>query len=172
MQDATDNLTLWLFRASAVLATLLLAWGYGLHGLWTGMGLVLLVGLLWLVGQYLNARGAADLALMFMVGLAAAGLMLGFGRGWALAGVVLSLVAWDLDHFLRRLSVAERVEDGNQLAQRHLWRLLAVALLGGLLGAIALGVRVRLSFGLALLLAVLVVLGLSRVIRFLRRAGH
>ena len=84
-------------------------------------------------------------------------------------GLVAALVAWDLDQFAQRMRVAGRVDGAPELERRHIRRLLIVAAIGGVLGAIGLGLRVRLSFGLALLLAALAMLGLSITVGFLRR---
>ena len=67
------------------------------------------------------------------------------------------------------MRAAGRFDDAPGLERRHIRRLLVVAAIGGVLGAIGLGLRVRLSFGLALLLATLAMLGLSITIGFLRR---
>jgi hypothetical protein len=63
------------------------------------------------------------------------------------------------------------VERAPELERRHLQRLLLVALLGLLLGAIALRIEITLGFGAALLLALLAVLALSRAIRAMRCEG-
>jgi hypothetical protein len=101
-------------------------------------------------------------------GMAAAGLLLGVGAGWMLLAVVAALSAWDLDAFVRRLKDAARVVDRDALERQHLLRLLMVDGLGLGLAAVALGVRVRLGFGLVILLGILAILGLSRVISLLR----
>jgi hypothetical protein len=86
-----------------------------------------------------------------------------------LVGVVVALVAWDLDRFTWRMRAAGRVEGVDALERRHLWRLLIVAGSGLFLGAAALSVKIRLGFVVAFLLAFLAVLGLSRVVGFLQR---
>jgi hypothetical protein len=85
-----------------------------------------------------------------------------------LVGVVLALVAWDLDRFLGRMRAAGRIKDVG-LERHHLWRLLIVAGTGLFLGAVALSVKIRLGFAVVFMLALLAVLGLSRVVGFLRR---
>ena len=109
------------------------------------------------------------MALVLLIGVAAVGQGGGAGGGWMLAGVVVALVAWDLDRFIWRMRAAGRAKDVDVLEQRHLWRLLIVAGAGLFLGAAALSVKIRLGFVGAFLLALLTILGLSRVVGFLQR---
>jgi hypothetical protein len=113
----------------------------------------------------------ASVALVLLIGAAAIGLWSGVAGGWALVGVAAALVAWDLDRFVWRMRAAGCVEGADVLERRHLQRLLTVGGTGLLLGAVALSLRIRLGFAAAFLLALLAVLGLSRVIGFLRREG-
>jgi hypothetical protein len=84
-------------------------------------------------------------------------------------GLIAALSAWDLDHLTQRVKNASQVGERHDLEQRHLWRLLIVDGLGLLLAEAALHIRVRLDFGLALLLGLLSIVGLSQALRFLRR---
>jgi hypothetical protein len=92
-----------------------------------------------------------------------------------LSGVVAALAVWDLHDFLQRLRsvdwVDAQAERRRELEQSHLQRLLLVSSLGLFLTVIALGFRVRLGFGAALLLGLLTVVGLSRAITVLRSAS-
>jgi hypothetical protein len=161
----------WILPAGTVLAAAVLAVGYGLHGMWQGAAVALATGVLWLVGQRRRWKRVAAVALVIWVGAAAIGLEMGVGGGWMLVGVVAALVAWDLDHFAWRMRVVGRVQDADVLARRHLRRSLAVAALGLFLGAAALSLRIRLGFAVAFLLALLALVGLSRVVGFLRYQG-
>jgi hypothetical protein len=166
------NVTAKLALASTLLAAAVLALGYGLGSAWSGVGPILAVGLLWLASQWRDWWGwTASWALAFFTGAAAVGLWLGLGAGWMLAGVVAALSAWDLDHFAQRLKRAGWVEGTCALEHRHLRRLLAVDGLGFLLGAVALGIRIPFGFGVALVLGLLAMWGLSRAVGFLRREG-
>jgi hypothetical protein len=154
---------------STVAATSTLALGYGLAGLWPATLLLLVLGSFWLLGQQRGWGWVASVALVFFVGAAAVGFWLDLGAGWMLLGVVAALSAWDLDRFAQRRRGAERVEKARELERRHLQRLLIVDSLGLLLATAGLQVRVRVGFGGAFSLTLLAVLGLSRVIGFLRR---
>jgi hypothetical protein len=153
------------------LAAAVLTAGYGLSGLWDGAAVALVAGGFWLIGQWRRWGWAAPVALVLLIGAATVGLWLGVGGGWMLVGVVAALVAWNLDRFVWRLRAAGRVEEADTLERHYLRRLLIVGGVGLLLGAVALSLRIRLGFAVASLLALLAVLGLSRMVGFLRREG-
>lgn len=159
-------------QASIVLATFALALGYGLGELWAPALLVVAVGGLWLLGLWRRLRWMAWVGLFLFAGGAAAGLLQGLGAGWMLFGLVAALTAWDLDDFLHRLESVERVEGQRGLELAHLRRLLVVNGLGLLLASVALGLRLDLGFGAVLLLGGLAILGLSRVVVFLRHESE
>lgn len=154
---------------SIILATSVLALGYGLGGFWIPAILMLAMGSLWLLGRRTSCRWSASVMLILLVIAAAIGLRMDLEPALMLFGVVAALSAWDLDHFARRLTEAGRVEQEQALTRHHLRRLLIVDAVGLLLGAVALLIRVDLSFGVVLLLALLALLGLSRAISFLGR---
>lgn len=165
-------MTTRLLLISTVASTCTLAMGYALDGVWQGALLIVALGFLWLFDQWRGGSWVASVGLVFFVGAAAAGLWLDLGDVWMLLGVVAALSAWDLDRFARRQKNAERVENVQQLERRHLWRLLIVDGLGFLLAVVGLGLKIKVSFGVALLLVLLAVLGLSRVVGFLRRESY
>jgi hypothetical protein len=156
---------------STVASTCTLAVGYALGGAWPGTLLILALGFLWLLDQWRGGGKVASVALVFFVGAAAVGLWLDLGDVWMLLGVVAALSAWDLDRFAQRQRNVGRVENVQQLERRHLRRLLIVDGLGLLLAAAG-GLKIKVSFGAALLLALLAVLGLSRAVGFLRRESY
>ena len=169
--------TVALSRVGAGLSVFFLALGFASSGLWAGAAAVLAVGVLWLLG-HLRAQdrpGAwpwiPPAAFALQASAAAVAVWMDVWVGWPLLGLVAALVAWDLDQFARRMQAAGRVDDGPGLERMHIQRLLIVAGIGCLLAAVGLAVRVRLSFGLALFLAAVAMLGLSLVIGTMRRAG-
>lgn len=171
----TPQMTLALSRASAGLSVFVLALGFALSGLWLGVAAILAGGALWLLGHLrpLSQPGslASSVALVMLAAAAAAEVLLGVGGGWPVLGLVAALVAWDLDQFVQQMRAARRVDGAPELERRHIQRLLVVAATGSVLGAIGLGLRVRLSFELALVLAALVMVCLSLLIGYLRRVG-
>jgi hypothetical protein len=157
--------------ASTVLATALLAVGFGLYDTWNRALLVLAAGALWLLGQRLGWRWVASTVLVFFALMAILGLWLAVPDDWMLLGWVAALSAWDLEHFARGMADAGYVEDVQDLERGHLRRLLIVDELAVLLGELALRIKVEIGFGTVFVLALLAVFGLSRAIRFLRYEG-
>ena len=153
------------------IATLLLALAYAIGGRWIGTATSVALGCLWLAGLWRGWTGMEALGLIGAVGIAAVGVWFALSTPVLLAGVVAALVAWDLDRFVRRTRSAGHVTEATALTRAHLQWLLVVAGLGLALGAVAAGIQVPLSFGWALLLGALAILGMSRVIRSLTRAS-
>ena len=148
------------------LATLGLALGYSLSSLWLWTPLIVVMGLLWLVGQWRDWDGWASVGLIFFVVAAAGGVWRHAVAGWLLGGTVAALIAWDLDHFSHHLKHAGYVENTAELKRTHLRRLLVVASLGLLLAGVALSIQLELNFGWALFLGLLAILSLSWLIGF------
>jgi hypothetical protein len=166
------RLTRGLSFLSVVLGTAALALGYGLAGLWMWALPVVGLGVLWLLGLWRRLVLASSIGLVLFAGLAVAGLLLEVAAGWMLAGLVAALGAWDLDGFFARVERVAWVEGRRDLERRHLWRLLVVDVLGLLLAAVALGLKLEFGFGVAVLLGLLVILGLSRAIGFVNRESN
>jgi len=167
----TPRTTVALSHAGAGLSVLTLAFGFALTDLWIGAVAVLAAGVLWLLGQWRALGWTSSVFLVVQATAATVAMLNAVGDGWSVLGLVAALVAWDLDQFAQRMGAAGRVDDAAGQERLHIWRLTAVVGLGGLLAAIGLGLQVRLSFGLALLLAALVILCLSLIIGTMRRVG-
>jgi hypothetical protein len=144
------------------------ALGCVLGGLWFAVLPVLVVGGTWMAGMGRGWSWISSLGLVFSAIAAAAGLLVGLGAGWMLAGLVAALAAWDLHHFSHTLEEIPRVEGMRSLERRHLQRLLIAVGLGVLLTVAALEIDVTFSFGLVLLLGLVAILGLSQAVAFLR----
>jgi hypothetical protein len=140
--------------------------------------MALLPGVLWLIGRWcgprrpVGRRWAAGAALILIFALAAAGLWIGLGAVWMLAGAVAGLCAWDLDDFEGRLATAARVADRATLERKHVWYLAGTSAAGLALALGSLQIRLRLGFLPAILLGLLVLAGLNRTIRYLRRGSR
>ncbi len=150
------------------LATLSLALGYGLSSLWAWTPLMVIIGLLWLVGQWYDWEGWASVGLILFIGAAAGGVWHDVAAGWLLGSVVAALIAWDLAHFSQHLNHAGHGENAAELKRTHLRRLLIVASLGLLLGGVALSLQLEFNFGWALLLGLLAILSLGWLISLTR----
>ena len=146
----------------AGLATLALALGYAQS--LGGVGVAVAIGLLWLLGDWHAWDWVNDVCLAGWVCLAAFGAWQALPAGWMLLGVVAALAVWDLGHFAVRLRAAGALPPTVELTRAHLRQLAIVAAASLLLGGIALGIRVELTFGWALLIAALAIIGLSRLI--------
>lgn len=165
---ASFSLTGTALLASMGLAAGAIALGYEGGGYRRGTVFALAVGFLWLLSTRRDRAGMASWGLVSLVGAAAFGLWLGLEAGWMVFGVVAALSAWDLDHFARRLGQAGQVEKMRRLEAVHLRRLAVVDGVALLTATVALGIRVELGFGMALLLGGLAILGLSQMIGSLR----
>jgi hypothetical protein len=130
---------------------------------------VVLLGLVWYASQQRRAAGGEGLMLFAFVFSAGLGFYLNAPAWILLIGVVASTGAWDLDHFLQRLSLADRIELESGLGREHLRRLLVVEAVGLLAGLAALVFQTRISFWWEALLVLLVVIGLSRIIARVRK---
>jgi hypothetical protein len=155
---------------SSLLAAAALTAGYALSGRWLWAVVFALLGFLWLAGQRRDWEATTSIMLFLFVVGCVNGINQGVATPWLLVGLVTALSAWDLDHFTRKLRKAEQIDEVRVLEQRHLRRLLIVDGLSLLLAALALTIRVEIPFGLALILGLLAVLGISQAVGFLRQA--
>lgn len=156
---------------SVVLAVSTLAGAYAGAGLWMPAALIVILGVPVIVAQRMGKGWVVSLTAVLLASAAAVGAWMELYRWLLLIGLIAALSAWDLDAFARRLSSVDAVEQEQALKRRHLQRLLVVDALGLLLGVSALTVQIRLSFGLALVLALIALVGLSRALGFLGRGS-
>jgi hypothetical protein len=154
---------------SIVVSCAALAMGYILGELWAWIPAIVAVGVVWLFGQWRAWGWTASMGLICGAGLAAAGVMLDLALGWMLVGLVATLTAWDLAYLALRLRGVERAEESRLVERRHLQRLLMVSGAGLVLPVVALEIEFGFSLGVALLLGLLVFVGLSQAVLFLRR---
>ena len=181
------NLSTRIMTISTLVATATLALGYGLSRQPIGVLIFVALGLLWLVGQRYALQAFAGLGLLGFATGALLGTLYGVRNGWVLAGIAAALIAWDLHHFIQHVRVSEQVEtmpedaeeradvavrtdsEARTLERLHLRRLAIVSGLGLLLGALALTVRITLSFGIIVALGLVAIYGLNRLIHYLRQ---
>lgn len=156
----------WGHMLTAVAA---LSIGYALQGLgMCSLGLVLL-GVIWLSFQQKKAWGSEGFMLFLFVASAGAALYLKVQPWLMLLAIIASLGAWDLNHFLMRLNMAERVEFTSGLTREHMRRLVLVELIGMLAGLAALTFRSQVTFWWEVLLGFLVIMCLSILIARIRK---
>ncbi|MBN1922221.1 MAG: hypothetical protein JW892_13320 [Anaerolineae bacterium] len=157
------KITRQIFGGAAVLAVGAPAIGAALQGVWIlalGFGVL---GLFW-IGFSLRYRLMGLAFALCIAGIAFAA-VLDVGIGWLLVGIMAALAAWDLEAFGARMAGVARIEHEHALVRDHLRQLGLVCGAGLLLATLASLVRIRLSFGVALVLASIAVLGLGYVLR-------
>ncbi len=143
--------------------------GFLIAGLWTVALWVLVLGGFWLLSQQRKA-GSIETLVLFLFFLTASVGVWGGVPGWLLVLVaVAALGAWDIGHFLHRLQLVERVEFSSGVGRSHLRRLGVVEGVGLLMGWLALFINFSISFWWEALLALLAMIGLVRLVSYVRR---
>ncbi|MBA3945948.1 MAG: hypothetical protein H0X37_15450 [Herpetosiphonaceae bacterium] len=153
------------------LATLALGLAYSAGGQWLGAVIVAVIGLLWWLGDRRQWSQAPTMGFVGFVCAAALGLWVALPPLGMLLGLLLTLAAWDLQHFGQRLRTVQRVDAANRLIRSHLQYLLVVLVVGAVAGVVALGLDIRLPFGWRLLTGAIALFGLAYVIAVLRRTN-
>jgi hypothetical protein len=146
-----------------------LAWGYAEVGLAVQTRWLVVLGIVWIIAQAQRVRWVASLGLLVSVAAAAYGLWLELSAGWMLAGAVGALFAWDLSEFERRVHLADLDDDKAGMERRHLLRLTFVAGAGFLFSLIGMLVRLQFTFEWTAFLAILSALGVTQLVRGMRR---
>jgi hypothetical protein len=154
---------------SVAVAGVALATGYALarRPIWTGV--IAVAALLWLLLQSRGSAKLGELGLIAGVSAAGIGVLFDVGAGWMLVGLVATLTAWDLAAFSVWLQDCPTADEARALVRVHLQRLLVADALGLALALVALQLRVRPRLGILLLLGLVLAVGLSQLVRYLRR---
>lgn len=140
----------------------------GMRG-WVPIIIGLTIGLQW---AFMVWRGRRTYAFGFLglLALLIYGAAIYLSAGWLLLSLVMLLVAWDLSEFSEHLARFDPSRVSPKLVQNHIIRLFYVAGVGLGLGGLALVIKLRLGFDIAVLLGLLVFVGLAGAVRFLRRS--
>ena len=128
------------------------------------------LSLIWLAGIWRDWDWSPFIGFITLTGVAALGAGLGVMPMGMLVALIATLVAWDLHRFLLRLANADFVIDKASLQRIHLRRLVIVAGVGVVLGILALNLEFNLKLGWLILMGLIVALGLSWVVGFVRRS--
>jgi hypothetical protein len=144
---------------------------YALSGRWGWAGVIVAIGLAWLSESWHSQRWIWTLGLIFFAAAAALGVLWRFSPFWMLTGLVVILAAWDLSRWEKLLADTPDVRNAAALTHAHLRRLGGVIGLGWGLAMLALNVEIHFGFIWSLALALLIVVGLSRVIRYMLEIG-
>ena len=162
-------MTLTALISSIVIASASLAWGYALHGFTSFSIWILIFGAGWLFAIWQELNWYASVALVAATILAAFGLWFNFTAGWMFAGGIFALFAWDMSDFRLRLRLMAKDDETRGLERRHLLRISLLALFGMSLASITMLVRMQFSFEWKALLVIVILLGLSQLVGWLRR---
>ena len=154
---------------SSALSSAILAWAYADMELpWVAGAMVALLALWWLALWREWEPAPAGLLVAFL-GAATLGIGSGVPPLWAVGSAILTLAASDLHAFHLSLRQVARVDPEARLESRHLARTLAISGVALVLSVMSQQWQVRMGTGVALLLGLLAILGLSRGVAFLRR---
>jgi hypothetical protein len=136
---------------------------------WVPIIIGLTIGLQW---AFMVWKGRRTFAFDFLGLLAFLiyGVAIHLPTGWLLGSLVMLLAAWDLSEFSEHLARFDVSRVSPKLVQNHIFRLFYVAGVGLVVGGLALVIKVRLGFDIAVLLGLLVFVGLAGAVRFLRRS--
>lgn len=162
-------MTLLALLSSITLGTASLVWGY------VGVGLphlarwIAFIGVAWLLAAWRRWRWFAYMGLATYFLAAALGLwFLNFPPGWMFGGAICALLAWDLTFFQYRQVFAASDDERRSVERRHLMRISLLAILGFALASLAMILQLQFGFDWIVLMALVITLGMSQVIRWFR----
>ena len=130
---------------------------------------VLIVGAAWLIAQWRGWKWFSYIGLSLAFLLAATGLWFGLTPGWMFSGALFALVAWDLTDFRDRMHFVAADDNARGLERRHMTRISLLSLAGMTLASITMIVRVEFSIEWGALLVIVILLGLSQLITWMRK---
>ncbi len=154
--------------ASILASTAALTYGFAVNGFIPVSVTVALLGITWIVLFMRGLHRFSGLAFSMFIIISLASLWADVSPVLALAGVIFSLLAWDLTKFSQRLQNTNSPQDARKTERAHFARLaLVVGLsLAGYFAATR--IHVTLTFGAAALLALLGIWGISALVYRLR----
>ena len=169
-----NNTTTWpapriLALFCLLLTSVIFSGGYALHGIWYISLVVILLGILWIIGNWRSWAWLTGIVFTLHTLVAAAGFLFTIESISLLSGMLFALFAWDLDALTHRYRHADLVKNQTAFIIRHLLRLLLVGSIGLVLATVALTAQIELGFGWLVLLAAIAVIGLSYGIGYLLR---
>ena len=131
--------------------------------------LAVVVSLIWVTGLWRGWAWSAYVGFVGLIGIAALGAGLEISPVGMLVALSATLISWDLHRFLSRLGSADYVIGTSNLQRIHLRQLAVVAGVGLALGILALSIEFNLGLGWVILMGIIVAIGLSWIVRFVRR---
>ena len=162
----------WVLMALVSLAAALLVTGLLLNGLLNAAIAVAVFGLLWLGGLWRGVSWPESVGMAFFICVAAYGVLQKVAIVWLLPALLITLAAWDLGHFQHHLARPADIRQEERLKRVHYLRLVIILGLGLILSQVTLRMESSLNFIWAIALGLLVIFGVSRAVRFMRREGE
>ncbi len=129
---------------------------------------VTLLGIAWIVLFMRGLHRFSGLAFAIFIIISLASLWVDVNPILALAGVIFSLLAWDLTKFFQRLQMTNSLQDAHKTERAHFVRLALVVGLSLVGYFAATRIHATLTFGAAALLALLGIWGISALVYRLR----
>jgi len=161
------KLIAWVFF---ILGLVSLAIGYSQVALWQAFFLPVLLLLLWGFNLRSGSERIASIIFLFYILGSGVGIWLGSQVVCLIIGILSMITTWDLQLFIWRMESANLVVNQNIILRKHLFRLLVFAVISVSLIWITQNIHIRFSFGVAVLLSMLVILGLSIGVNLVRRS--
>jgi hypothetical protein len=157
--------------AAFVLSAVSISAGYVLADLPWVSAIFFLIGALWIIVEIKDWNWPCSLLLFLLVLSAAVGIVVLVEPIWSILATVLALAAWELNYFRRKIQGVSWVRKEETLRNRHNLRVLALVITSTVLAWVTTRIQVDLGFGIALVLAIISLAGLSRAVVFLRRSA-
>jgi hypothetical protein len=159
------SLTFWAATAAASTSLML---GYRSASLSGANLIIALLAFLWVTTWIQRQEKFSGIIFACFAVLAALGALLSIQPTYLVISIVSSLTAWDVFHFQSRARAAGRVDHFLDLERRHLLRLFILDASALILAFTALNLHFNLSFGVAVLLGLLVMIGIGQGVSYLR----
>ncbi len=146
--------------------------GYGLGGYWLILAMLIAMLLFWFLTKNLSAAWPASTLFLSYVFLAVIGVTLKLSVYLMVLGCVSALVYWDLMNFrLDHLITSQSTPDAS--LEKHHWQSLGIAVLIGLFAMlVGANLNVQLSFGVIVLLVLIVMIGLTYGLHYVAKRSH
>jgi hypothetical protein len=161
----TIQRTFWVHLA---LAVVFLAGGLFWKGIPVMAVFALLMGAVWFAAQRNSGPSLEGLVVIVLVVLCGYSLFQGTPAWLMVLAIVFIIGAWDLNHFTQRLKAVDVVAYDTGIGKNHLARLALIEGVGVVLGGLAATVQMNLPFWWEAAFVFLAVIGLNRLIQFLR----
>ena len=154
--------------ASITACTFALAYGFTAEEYTTPAVIIGLLGISWIVATLRGFLRVHGFAFALFISLSVVGIWAGISVWLSLAGVIFSLIAWDLATFGQRLGMTDSRDDSRKMERAHFSRLALVVGISLLGYVVATRLQIDLTFGAAALLALVGIWGISALVYSLR----